>query len=62
MIVCEGLCVRQGDFTLGPIDLSLDQRYHVLMGPSGSGKTTFIEALQVYGQLMKEHYILMGVM
>ncbi|MEM9516448.1 MAG: ABC-F family ATP-binding cassette domain-containing protein [Actinomycetota bacterium] len=42
----EGLVVRRGDFTLGPIDLDVRWGDRIaLLGANGSGKTTLIEAL-----------------
>ncbi len=42
----EGLVVRRGDFTLGPIDLDLRWGDRIaLLGANGSGKTTLIDAL-----------------
>ncbi|MEO1056488.1 MAG: ABC-F family ATP-binding cassette domain-containing protein [Actinomycetota bacterium] len=42
----EGLVVRRGDFTLGPIDLEVRWGDHIaLLGANGSGKTTLIDAL-----------------
>lgn len=44
MIRIEQLRTRQGDFTLGPIDLELDEgSYLTILGPSGAGKTLFLE-------------------
>lgn len=44
MIRTERLIAKRGDFTLGPIDLDLEQEsYLTLLGPSGSGKTLFLE-------------------
>jgi len=45
MIKIEQLTVRQGSFTLGPIDLDLgESSYLTILGPSGAGKTLFLEA------------------
>lgn len=42
----DGIVVRQGDFQLGPVTLSIRQGEHlVLMGPSGCGKTTLLKAI-----------------
>ncbi len=44
MIRVEQLVSRRGDFTMGPVDLSLDRgAYLTILGPSGSGKTLFLE-------------------
>ncbi len=44
MIRVEHLTARRGDFTLGPIDLTLDKSaYLTILGPSGAGKTLFLE-------------------
>lgn len=44
MIRVEQLIAKRGDFTLGPIDLELNNRsYLTILGPSGSGKTLFLE-------------------
>ncbi len=40
------LVVRRGEFTLGPLDLEVQQgEYLVLVGPSGAGKTVLVETL-----------------
>lgn len=41
----EGLTVAFSDFTLGPIDLALDEGIVAVLGPNGSGKTTLLRAI-----------------
>ncbi|MCI4369435.1 MAG: ABC transporter ATP-binding protein [Thermoplasmata archaeon] len=42
----ERLVARQGEFTLGPVDLTVPEgRALAVIGPSGSGKTTLLRAL-----------------
>jgi ABC-type Fe3+/spermidine/putrescine transport system ATPase subunit len=44
MIRIENLTVDQGDFSLGPINLEIDESsYLTILGPSGAGKTLFLE-------------------
>ena len=44
MIRVEQLIAERGDFTLGPVDLKLDESsYLTILGPSGAGKTIFLE-------------------
>lgn len=44
MIRVEQLTAGRGAFSLGPIDLDLDESsYLTILGPSGSGKTLFLE-------------------
>ena len=46
MITVEKLTIKQGDFCLNEIDLSVPTgQYGILMGATGSGKTTLIESL-----------------
>ncbi len=46
MIDVQSLLVRLGDFTLGPIDLHVDDgEYMVIVGPTGCGKTVLLESL-----------------
>ncbi|HEX2951257.1 MAG TPA: ABC transporter ATP-binding protein [Armatimonadota bacterium] len=46
MIDIQQLIVHTGQFTLGPVNLSVPSgEYAVLMGPSGCGKTTLLEAM-----------------
>lgn len=45
-IAVEGLVVRQGAFTLGPVSFHVPAgRYAVLMGRTGAGKTTLVETI-----------------
>lgn len=45
MIRIEQLTARQGNFRLGPIDLTIEPgAYLTVLGPSGAGKTVFLEA------------------
>lgn len=44
MIQIDHLTAGRGDFSLGPINLNLDENsYLTILGPSGSGKTLFLE-------------------
>lgn len=44
MIRLEQLTAQRGGFTLGPVDLKLDEgSYLTILGPSGAGKTIFLE-------------------
>jgi len=44
MIRVEQLTAERGDFTLGPVDLVLNESsYLTILGPSGAGKTIFLE-------------------
>jgi len=44
--VLEGAVVRRGDFTLGPIDVTIGRAERVgIVGANGSGKTTLLDAL-----------------
>lgn len=44
MIKLKHLTAKRGDFSLGPIDLELEEgSYLSILGPSGSGKTLFLE-------------------
>ena len=46
MIKIENLSIKQGDFELKDIDLTINEgEYCVLMGASGSGKTTIMEVV-----------------
>ena len=46
MIAASGLRVRAGSFTLGPLDLAVDDgEYLAVVGPSGAGKSVLLEAL-----------------
>ncbi len=46
MLKIEGLHVRRGAFSLGPLSLDVPEgEYFVLLGPSGAGKTTLLEWL-----------------
>ena len=46
MIAATGLRVRAGSFTLGPLDLAVDDgEYLAVVGPSGAGKSVLLEAL-----------------
>ena len=46
MIRLDGVTVRAGAFTLGPISLEVPAGgYALLIGPTGSGKTTLLEAV-----------------
>lgn len=46
MIRLEGVAVRAGGFTLGPVTLEVPAGgYALLIGPTGSGKTTLLEAV-----------------
>ncbi len=45
-LLIEDLCYSIGDFTLGPVDISLEKGgYLALFGPSGSGKSLLLELL-----------------
>ena len=42
----RGLICKAGDFTLGPVNISLERgSYLALFGPSGSGKSLFLETI-----------------
>jgi ATPase subunit of ABC transporter with duplicated ATPase domains len=44
--VLDGTVVRRGDFTLGPIDVTIGRAERVgIVGANGSGKTTLLDAL-----------------
>jgi ABC-type Fe3+/spermidine/putrescine transport system ATPase subunit len=46
MIALDGLLVRAGGFTLGPLHLNVEPgEYFVLLGPSGAGKTVLLETV-----------------
>jgi molybdate/tungstate transport system ATP-binding protein len=46
MIVCEDICVEQGDFRLRHLDLRIGTgEYWCIMGPSGAGKTILLESI-----------------
>ena len=46
MIAVENLCLRQGNFRLDNVSLTVPQgRYAVLMGKTGCGKTSLLEAI-----------------
>lgn len=46
MIELRDVVICQGTFSLGPINLQIEQNsYAVLMGPTGCGKTTLVEAI-----------------
>ena len=46
MIAATGLRVRAGSFTLGLLDLAVDDgEYLAVVGPSGAGKSVLLEAL-----------------
>lgn len=45
MLELRGLRAKVGDFSLGPIDLSVESKYLVVMGPNGSGKTTLLKSI-----------------
>ncbi|MBW3615209.1 MAG: ATP-binding cassette domain-containing protein [Actinobacteria bacterium] len=50
----EGVVVRRGRFTLGPVDLEIGWRERVvIVGPNGGGKTTLLLAL--LGELTPAH-------
>ena len=43
---CRGLSKSYKNFTLGPLDLTLDEGwFYALVGPNGAGKTTFLRSL-----------------
>ena len=45
-IECRNLVVKRGDFTLGPINLSIEKgEIFCILGRTGSGKTVFLETL-----------------
>ncbi len=44
MIRIDRLTAGRGDFSMGPINLNLDENsYLTILGPSGCGKTVFLE-------------------
>lgn len=46
MLRIEGLEYIAGNFKLGPIELTIENReYHVILGPAGAGKTTLLQLL-----------------
>ena len=43
---CQGLTKKFKHFTLGPLDLTLEEGwFYALVGPNGAGKTTFLRTL-----------------
>ncbi len=46
LVQLEGLVVRRGTFTLGPVSLAVPAgQYLVVVGPSGAGKTVLLESI-----------------
>jgi ABC-type sugar transport system ATPase subunit len=46
MIRLAAVTVRSGDFTLGPVDLSVEKgEYVVVLGPSGAGKSSLLDVV-----------------
>lgn len=53
MIRLDGVTVRAGGFTLGPLSLDVPAGgYALLIGPTGSGKTTLLETVAGHQQAM----------
>ncbi len=44
MLELRGVKARLGAFQLGPVDLTVDVKYLVIMGPNGAGKTSLLKA------------------
>ncbi|WP_256300624.1 ABC transporter ATP-binding protein [Haloarchaeobius salinus] len=45
MLELDSLETRYGDFTFGPVDLTVDEEVLAVLGPSGSGKTTLLSTV-----------------
>jgi molybdate/tungstate transport system ATP-binding protein len=45
MLELDALETRYGDFTFGPLDLTVDDEVLAVLGPSGSGKTTLLSTV-----------------
>ncbi|WP_144905648.1 ABC transporter ATP-binding protein [Halobellus captivus] len=45
MVTITDLSVRRGDFSFGPLDLSISNEVFCVLGPSGSGKSTLLSIL-----------------
>jgi molybdate/tungstate transport system ATP-binding protein len=45
MLELDALATRYGDFTFGPLDLTVDDEVLAVLGPSGSGKTTLLSTV-----------------
>lgn len=63
MILCEDLLIQQGQFSLGPLSLTIPTgKYAVLMGETGCGKTTLLESIVGLRQIASGKLIVDGVL
>lgn len=60
MLALEGLGVEYEAFTLGPLDVSVDDEVLAVLGPSGCGKTTLLHAIAGHRRLSSGRITLEG--